>query len=84
MLACIGGIADANNGILFLKAGGHVIQLNPKVLELIKQMLEASDVATPFDRRGMVYVMDACVAIPKGSVLESKVMQAKGFQGQER
>ena len=73
MLASISGIADAENGVLFLGDCGYILSLDKETLRLIKELVEQCQRKTQFDRKGNVYVLDAFVQVPKGSKLEQTV-----------
>ena len=81
MLAGIAGVADANNGILFLKDGGHILELDEATLERVKELVRRCSKVTNFIRKGNVYIMDAYVRIPPGSTLASTADKLKNPQG---
>ena len=90
ILACIGGIADAGNAILFGATGGHILNLDEKTRKAIEKLIEGCQTKTAFDRRGMVYVMDAYVKVAPHSKLAQQVDMLRrkgpkheGFQRQE-
>ena len=84
MLACIAGIADAGNGILFLADSGHILKLDAETLRRVKELISHCSQVTGFDRKGMVYVMDAYVRIPSNSDLARKVSKIRNRQDLHR
>lgn len=86
MLGSVGGMTDANNAVLFMKDGGHILGLDDETLRKVKELVESCPQKTKFDRKGNVFVMEAYVRVPSGSHLEKQVRNLRnrqGFQGQE-
>ena len=77
MLACVSGVADAGNGILFLSEGGIILKLDPGTIERIKELISKCTQTTKFDRKGNTYVLEAFVKVPAGSRLEQQVASRK-------
>ena len=65
MLACVAGVADAGNAILFMNDGGHVLKPDAEMLMLIRELVSKCKAKTHFDRCGNVYVLDAYVKLSK-------------------
>ena len=87
MLGSVGGMTDADNAVLFMKDGGHILGLDEETLRKIKALVESCSKKTKFDRKGNVYVMEAYVRVPSGSDLEKQVHRMRsrqGFQGPEK
>ena len=63
ILACVGMVADAGNGVLFMREGGTVLTLAKDALARLKELIEKCPVKTSFDGTGNTHVMEACVKV---------------------
>ena len=73
ILACVSGITDAENVVMFGSTGGHILKLDAETKAAVDKLISGCKTKTAFERRGNVYVMDAYVKVAPGSKLAQQI-----------